>query len=140
VEEHRGLPDGGRGALKTRGEDRFCTTGAFSAGGRGNLERNPPEWEERYEPSGVRLYVPAGAENPTQFSGELRQTRGGCTWRYAMRGLSPSVPCEASLDASDPANAARTCGAGSGLPAGVAAVCEPQAGRCVPAGPIPSLR
>jgi hypothetical protein len=125
-------------------DQRLCTADSFSVGGLGypRLVPNPPspaEWPVQFQLSDVKVYVPPGRLGD-QLSGVLTYTEDGCTWRYAMRAIFPAVACDPALDPEDPAHAARTCGAGSGIDPAMAVVCDPRLSACVPAGPIPSLK
>lgn len=119
------------------GPGRLCTTESFSAGGNGLPE--DIEGSIRFQPRDVRLYRPSDG-NGSQLGGELTYTADGCTWRYAMRVLYPAVACDPALDASDHANAARTCGPGSGVNPAFAVECDARLAACVLSGPVPSLR
>lgn len=133
-------------ALLAREPDaqRLCGTEAFTVGGSGppRFDANPPDpsaWPIQFRPSNVKVYMPPDGPG-NQLSGELSYTEDGCTWRYAMRAIYPAVTCDPALDPADPANAARTCGAGSGIDPAMAVVCDAQLSACVPASPIPSLK
>jgi hypothetical protein len=131
-----------RGSMEPkRDAQRLCRAESFSVGGTDapnpGLPSDSSLWAIQVQPSDVRFYVPPGRPG-NQLSGELRYTEDGCTWRYAMRAIHPVVDCDPSLDPADPANAARTCGEGSGIDPSMAVVCDSQLSACVPAGPIPS--
>lgn len=112
--------------------DTVCTAESFTLEGRAQGAPNTL-------PSDVRVYVPPERLG-NQFSGVLTHSENGCTWRYAMHGLFPAVACDPTLDASDPANAARTCGEGSGLDPRFAVTCDARLRACVPAKAFPSLK
>ena len=104
--------------------------------------------------SNLKIYVTA-RNNGTQFSADLTYIQDGCTAKYAVRGLYPSIPCEEIVMGPDGkdmgtgkpdetlcspcADPSKGRGVGSGISPDVATVCDPDTLTCVPANDTPSL-
>jgi len=142
------------------GDDGFCKVGPLTAVALDlpNMGEDKPALKIGYEWSNVAFYVSPRLIG-TQFTGDLKYTRNGCTATYKAVGLYPGVHCEkmamcegqedpvatgmpdqlACSPCADPAAGRPT---GSGISPDIETVCE-NAGSagflCLPKAAPPSL-
>lgn len=120
--------------------DQFCTSGEFSVASvtadQGDYAAAPQTIT--YQFKNVKVYSAPSAPG-TQMTGELTYTNNGCTANYVMRAVWPATWCDPTLDPNDEANAASTCGAGSGINPDFDLVCDATE-YCTPAKAIPSFK
>jgi hypothetical protein len=119
-------------------DDSFCAASNFSeatvnAGARTGT--NPEAATViSYKFDNVQVYSAPRAPG-TQLKGELTYTRDGCTSRYSIRAIWPSVACTPGSS-----NPAESCGAGSGVNPDFDVECDKELERCVPVGAIPAFK
>jgi len=87
-----------------------------------------------YQFENVQVYTAPRAPG-TQLKGQLTYTRDGCTSKYAVRAIWPSVSCVPG--SSEPRD---NCGEGSGVNPDFNVECDAELERCVPVGNIPAFK
>jgi hypothetical protein len=126
------------GSLADDPVDSFCAATDFSEASvnAGPKTSAPPEAATTisYRFENVRVYSAPRAPG-TQLKGELTYTRDGCTSKYFVRAIWPSVSCDPTSNVP-----ADNCGEGSGVNPDFNVKCDEELKRCVPVGDIPAFK
>ncbi|XXF79520.1 hypothetical protein P2318_07130 [Myxococcaceae bacterium GXIMD 01537] len=135
------------GKMSTKPDaQEFCTATGFNEAKAnapavgGDATANPPvppttpAASVSYKFDNVSVYASPNAPG-TQLKGDLTYAKDGCSAKYTMKAVWPSVGCDPESDKPKD-----NCGEGSGANPDFALECHPTLHVCVPSKDIPSFK